>query len=148
MWQWRHNCFSSKSNCSPNLHFLEKCLTVPILWVLVFCCAKFHKNLWGDFRDILEFLQKGHKSCMNWRSGVWNEVWEQEKKVLPLFVPTPKSKRLKQVTGSDLHEGPSSLLLSWKMVHFYHMESTTSLSRRGSLLRCMAKKSHSSSLKC
>ena len=25
-------------------HFLQKCLTLQILWVLVFCCAKFHKN--------------------------------------------------------------------------------------------------------
>ena len=40
-WQWRHN----KSNFCPYGNFLLKCFTLPFLWVLVFCCAKFHKNL-------------------------------------------------------------------------------------------------------
>ena len=56
----------------------------------------------------------------------WSVAWGQRagKKCSHFFVPTPKSKRLKQVTvNSDLHVGPSSLLLSWKIVHFYHVES-------------------------
>ena len=27
----------------------------------------FIKNLWEEFQDVLEFLQKGYNSCMNWR---------------------------------------------------------------------------------
>ena len=41
-----------------------------ILWVLVFCCVKFHKNLpiRGISRyRIFEFLQKVNKLCMNLR---------------------------------------------------------------------------------
>ena len=29
--------------------------------------VKFHINLLEEFRDILQFLQKGYKLCMNWR---------------------------------------------------------------------------------
>ena len=43
--------------------FLE--IALCILWVLVFWCAKFHQNLYEEFRDIFEFLQKGYKLCMN-----------------------------------------------------------------------------------
>ena len=47
----------------------------------------------------------------------WSVAWSQR---------AGKSKRLKEVTvNSDLHVGPSSLLLSWKMVHFYHVQSKT-----------------------
>ena len=60
-WQWRRNNFSSKSNLCPSRHFLWKCFTLRILWVLVFCCAKFHKSLWE------EFLQEGYKLYVNWR---------------------------------------------------------------------------------
>ena len=38
-----------------------------IFWVLFVRCAKFHRNLWKEFRDVLELLQKGYKLCMNWR---------------------------------------------------------------------------------
>ena len=51
-WQWRHNSFSSKPNSCPYRHFLWKCFTLRILWVLVFCCAKFHENLSEEFRVI------------------------------------------------------------------------------------------------
>ena len=55
------------NSCPYRRDFLWKCFALPILWVLFFCCAKFHKNLWKEFRDILEFPQKGYKLCMNWR---------------------------------------------------------------------------------
>ena len=42
---------------------------IRILWVLVFCCAKCHKNLAmrgiSRYFDIFEFLQKVNKLCMN-----------------------------------------------------------------------------------
>ena len=66
-WQWRHNSFSSKPNSCPYRHFLWKCFTLRILWVLVFCCARFHQNLSEEFRDIFESLQKEYKKCANWR---------------------------------------------------------------------------------
>ena len=45
---------------SPVQHFLLKCLTLHILWINVFCCVKFHKNLYyEEFRDILKFYKKG-----------------------------------------------------------------------------------------
>ena len=67
-WQWRHNNFNSKSNFCAFRQFIWKCFTVPILWELVFCCAKFHKNLFEEFPDNLEFLQKG----INYP---WTEDW-------------------------------------------------------------------------
>ena len=50
------NGFSSKSNFSPVRHFLLKCFTLRILWINVFRFAKFHKNLYEEFRDTLECL--------------------------------------------------------------------------------------------
>ena len=61
-WQWRHNSFSSKSNYCPYQHFLWKCFMLRILWVLVICCVKFHKNLSEEFRQFeisLNFYRKG-----------------------------------------------------------------------------------------
>ena len=69
-WQQHHNRFSCKSNFSPYQHFLQKCFSLQILWVLVFCCAKFHKNVYNEFQDISEFLQKGYTFCMNWRQDL------------------------------------------------------------------------------
>ena len=69
-WQQHHNRFSSKSNLSLYQHFLWKCFSLQILWVLVFCCVKFHKNLYQEFQDISEFLQKGYTFCMNWRQDL------------------------------------------------------------------------------
>ena len=60
-WQWCHNSFSSKSNYCPYQHFLWKCFMLRILWVLVICCVRFHKNLWEEFRQFeisLNFYKK------------------------------------------------------------------------------------------
>ena len=48
-WQWRHQPLST---------WTLECFTLCILWVLVFRYAKFHRNLWEEFRDILIFLKK------------------------------------------------------------------------------------------
>ena len=69
-WQQHHNRFSSKSNFSLYQHFLGKWFSLQILWVVVFCCAKFHKNVFEEFQDISEFLQKGYTFCMNWRQDL------------------------------------------------------------------------------
>ena len=69
-WQWRHNSFSSKPNSCPYRHFLWKCFTLRILWVLVFCCAKFHENLSEEFRVIFESLQKECKKLHELKTGL------------------------------------------------------------------------------
>ena len=66
-WQCRHNSFCFKSNSSPHRPELWKCVTLRILWVLLFRYTEFHRNLCEQFRDILEILQKGCKLCMSWK---------------------------------------------------------------------------------
>ena len=41
-----------------------------ILWVLVFCCAKFYQNLSEEFRDIFESLQKEYKKMRELKTGL------------------------------------------------------------------------------
>ena len=61
MWQWLINSLSFKSNFSPYRPELWKCFTRRILWVPVFRYAKFHRNLWEEFPDILKVLKNGYK---------------------------------------------------------------------------------------
>ena len=60
-----HNSFSSKSNLSPNRPFLWKWFTLRILWVLVFCCAKFHK-IKKSITGISRYLGISAKKGMNY----------------------------------------------------------------------------------
>ena len=48
-WQWRHQPLST---------WTLECFTLRILWVLVFRYAKFHRNQWEEFQDILDILKK------------------------------------------------------------------------------------------
>ena len=73
-WQWRHNSFSFKQNFSPHRPELWKYFKLHVLWMLFFRYAKFYRNLWEEFRDILKFLQKGYKLCMNWRLDLCRQI--------------------------------------------------------------------------
>ena len=69
-WQWRHNSFSFKNRISAliDLNVGNALRCAILLWVLFFRCAKFHRNLWEEFRDILKVLKKG----INY---AWTEDW-------------------------------------------------------------------------
>ena len=69
-WQWRHNGLSSKSNISPVRHLHLKCFTLRILWINIFCCAKFHKNSKinsSHVRGISRYLGISIKRIYKWR---------------------------------------------------------------------------------
>ena len=67
-WRWRHNSFSCKPNSCPYRHFLWKCFTLRILWVLVFCCANFTKICPRNFEIFLNLYKKSIKNVRteNW----------------------------------------------------------------------------------
>ena len=44
-----------------------KCFTLHMHWLLVFRYAKSHRNLWKEFRNILEFCKMGINYVMNLR---------------------------------------------------------------------------------
>ena len=69
-WQWRQNSFSFKNGISTliDLNFGNALRCAILLWVLFFRCAKFHRNLWEEFRDILKVLKKG----INY---AWTDGW-------------------------------------------------------------------------
>ena len=69
-WQWRQNSFSFKNRISAliDLNFGNALRCAILLWVLFFRCAKFHRHLWEEFRDILKVLKKG----INY---AWTEDW-------------------------------------------------------------------------
>ena len=66
----RVNSCSAATSCATSCTCIIFAGCNCILWVLVFCCVKFRKNLQEEFQDILEFLQKEHK--INY---AWTEDW-------------------------------------------------------------------------
>ena len=58
-WQQHHNRFSSKSNFSLYQHFLRKCFSLQILWVLASAVQSFTKMYTMNFKISLNFYKKG-----------------------------------------------------------------------------------------
>ena len=127
MWQWCHNSLALNRIAALIRIFFRNAWRYLYFGCLYSVVRSFTKIYKRNFEISWNFYKKGINHA--WTEEVEYGLKSESRKKnahMHFFAPTPKSKRLKQVTvNSDLHVGPSSLLLSWKMVHFYHVQSKT-----------------------